>query len=106
VQLYVCYGTFKVHHSHPCANAYEALTDAGYRPKVVRAGGCYGSDPLWPRRRKIRRLTGNYKVPTLLLEDGTIIDGSQEIAAWASAHPAPGVSPARSAEPSSDPGAE
>jgi hypothetical protein len=88
MQLYVCYGTFKVHHSHPCANAYEALTEAGHRPKVVRAGGCYGSDPLWPRRRKIRRLTGNYKVPTLLLDDGTIVDGSQQIAAWASAHPA------------------
>ena len=65
MQLYVCYGTFKAHHDHPCRTAHQALTGAGHRPKVVRSGGCYGSDPLWPRRRKVRRLTGNYKVPTL-----------------------------------------
>jgi hypothetical protein len=87
MQLYVCYGTFKAHHDHPCRTAHQALTAAGHRPKVVRTGGCYGSDPLWPRRRKVRRLTGNYKVPTLCLDDGTIIDGSENIVAWATEQP-------------------
>jgi len=98
MQLYVCYGTFKVHDNHPCRNAHHALRDAGYEPKVVRTGGCYGSDPLWPRRRTVKRLTGNYKVPTLCLDDGTIIDGSEKIVAWATEHPAPqGEQPAPAA---------
>jgi hypothetical protein len=28
-------------------------------------------------------MTGNYKVPTLVLDNGTIIDGSQNILDWA-----------------------
>ena len=28
-------------------------------------------------------MTGNYKVPSLVLDDGTIIDGSQNIIDWA-----------------------
>src|SRR6266487_3263090 len=98
MQLYVCYGTFKVHHSHPCRNGHQALTDAGYQPRVVRTGGCYGSDQLWPGRRKVKRLTGNYKVPTLCLDDGTVIDGSENIMAWAAENPAPrATSPIESA---------
>jgi hypothetical protein len=33
-------------------------------------------------------LTGNRWVPTLVLDDGTVVDGSKEIAAWAAANPA------------------
>jgi len=88
VELHVCYGTFGSPDSHPCKKAYAVLTDAGYEPRVIRTGGCYGTDPLWKRRRAIKRATGNYQVPTLFLDDGTIIDGSREIAEWASAHPA------------------
>ena len=40
-------------------------------------------------RRAIKRLTGNYKVPTLFLDDGTIIDGTKRIVAWAAANPHP-----------------
>src|SRR2546422_4189323 len=72
---------------HPCAKAHRALTDAGHQPAVVRTGGCYRTDRLWSRRRAIKRLTGNYKVPTLFLEDGTIIDGTDNIVAWAAANP-------------------
>jgi glutathione S-transferase len=39
-------------------------------------------------RQEVERLTGNRMVPTLLLDDGAVIDGSHEIAAWAQAHPA------------------
>jgi hypothetical protein len=89
MQLYVCYGTFEVHDGHPCRNAHRALTAVGHRPQVVRTGGCFRSDPLWPGRRKVKRLTGNYKVPTLRLDDGTIIDGSENIVAWAAENPSP-----------------
>lgn len=46
---------------HPCNKAHKALNDAGYEPRVVRTGGCYGADPLWSGRRAIKRLTGSYK---------------------------------------------
>jgi hypothetical protein len=83
MKLYVCWGTFQTKKGHPCANAHEALVAAGHQHHVVRTGGCYRTDPFFPRRRQIRRLTGNYLVPTLELDDGTIIDGSQNVIEWA-----------------------
>ena len=83
MDLHVCYGTFGTPERHPCKKAHQALTDAGHDPRVIRTGGCYRTDPIWPRRRAIKRLTGNYKVPTLILDDGTVVDGSESIVAWA-----------------------
>ncbi len=92
MNLYVCYGTF---HSprpggHPCGNAYRALKDAGHEPEVTKT---YGLGLLpdavnGPRRREVKRLTGNSWVPTLVLDDGELVDGSQAIIAWAQANPA------------------
>jgi hypothetical protein len=81
--LYVCWGTFQTERGHPCGEAHQALVDAGYEPEVVRTGGCFRTDPLFPKRRQVRRMTGNYKVPTLVLDDGTVIDGTADIIAWA-----------------------
>lgn len=86
MELHVCYGTFDVPKNHPCKRAHDALTDAGHNPKIVRTGGCFGTDPLWSGRRKIKRLTGTYEVPTLILDDGSIIDESDSIVAWAAEH--------------------
>jgi hypothetical protein len=66
VKLYVCYGTFGGDH-HACARANGALEAAG--------------------RRMIRDLTGSYKVPTLVLDDGTVVDESQAIVDWAAENP-------------------
>ena len=88
VKLYVCYGTFGPPEKHACRKAHDALVAAGHGPDVVKTYGCFRTDPVFPGRRKIKRLTGNYKVPTLILDDGTIIDGSQNIVAWAKANPA------------------
>lgn len=96
MKLYVCYGTWKGAPrpgGHPCGVAYHALRDAGYRPEVRRAGGL-GPLPgflndLYPGRREVKRLTSNYWVPTLVADDGTVIQGSREIAEWARANPAP-----------------
>ena len=87
VRLYVCYGTFGPADHHACARAYKALEAGGHKPEVVRTYGCYGTDRLFPGRREIKRLTGTYKVPTLVLDDDTIIDESQNIVAWAIANP-------------------
>jgi Glutathione S-transferase, N-terminal domain len=94
MELFVCWGTFT--HTprpggHPCGNAFHALKDAGHDPEVTRA---YGLGPLpgflnmTPGRREVKKLTGNSWVPTLLLDDGTVVDGSHEIIEWAGANPA------------------
>ena len=86
MRLYVCYGTFGLDRRHPCARAYHALTAAGHAPPIVRTYGCYGTDRFFAGRRAIKSLTGNYKVPTLALDDGSIIDGAENIVAWAAAN--------------------
>jgi glutathione S-transferase len=90
MRLYVCYGTFGPAERHACARAHHALAEAGHAPEVVRTYGCYGTDRFFKGRREVRRLTGNLKVPTLVLDDGTVIDDSKNIAAWAAANPASG----------------
>lgn len=93
MKLYVCYGLFKSPRpgGHPCRNEHEALREAGYDPQVVKSYGL----GLFPKafnmtkgRQEVERLTGNRMVPTLVLDDGAVVDGSHEIAAWAKAHPA------------------
>ena len=94
MKLYVCWGTFPSPRpgGHPCGNAYHALLDAGHRPEVLRSYGL-GLLPAWLNRtsgrREVKELTGNQWVPTLVLDDDTVIDGSQAIVAWAQANPAP-----------------
>ena len=93
MKLYVCYGTWKPAPrpgGHPCGTAYHALRDAGYEPEVRKA---YGLGPLPafmqpPPRREVKRLTGNYWVPILVLDDDSIIEGSRQIADWARSNPA------------------
>ncbi|HTA14737.1 MAG TPA: glutathione S-transferase N-terminal domain-containing protein [Solirubrobacteraceae bacterium] len=93
MKLYVCYGLFKSPRpgGHPCRNAHEALQEAGYDPQVVKSYGL-GVLPkafnMTKGRQEVERLTGNRMVPTLVLDDGTVVDGSGKITAWAQAHPA------------------
>ncbi len=89
MKLYVCYGTFGPAARHPCARAHRALIAAGYAPEVVRTYGCYGTDRLFRGRCAVKRLTGNYKVPTLVFDDGAVVDESEKIVAWAEANPKP-----------------
>ena len=68
-----------------------ALKDAGYEPEVVKSYGLAPLPDLFNRtrgRREVSELTGDRWVPTLLLEDGTVVDGSRAIADWAGANPA------------------
>jgi len=91
MKLFVCYGTLGGER-HPCAKAHRALIAAGHQPEVVRTYGCYGTDRLFAGRREVKRLTGDYKVPTLVLDDGAIVDGSSTIAEWAAANRANALS--------------
>jgi hypothetical protein len=97
VKLYVCWGTWKPAPrpgGHPCGTAYHALHDAGHEPDVVKSYGL-GILPDSPfnqseGRKEAKRLTGSSMVPLLVLDDGEVVSGSQEIAAWAREHPAGG----------------
>ena len=99
VELYVCWGTwsgatpwpFRRAPSHPCGVAHDALTEAGYDPRVIR---CFGWEALpglfnlTPGRRRVKELTGSVVVPVLVTDDGEVVTESAEIAAWASRNPA------------------
>jgi hypothetical protein len=98
MKLYVCYGTWRPAPrpgGHPCGKAYEALNEAGYDPELKLS---YGLGPLpafmnnlSPGRREVKELTGNYWVPALVIDDGTVIQGSDKIVEWAEANPADGA---------------
>jgi hypothetical protein len=95
MKLYVCYGTWtagKPLHAHPCGEANAALRRAGHQPEVITSYGL-GVLPgvingLTRGRREVKELTGSYWVPVLVLADGTVIQGSKKIIAWAKANPA------------------
>jgi glutaredoxin len=94
MKLYICWGTFPSPRpgGHPCRNAYQALTEAGHTPELVKSYGL----TLLPDtpfnqtagRKRAKELTGKSTVPVLELDDGTAIGGSREIVAWARANPA------------------
>jgi hypothetical protein len=95
LRIYVCYGTFRPAprpNGHPCGRAYHALVDAGYKPDVIRAYGLGGLpdaiNARFPGRAEVKRLTGNMWVPVMVTDDGTVVEGSQEIVDWAQANPA------------------
>jgi glutathione S-transferase len=81
--LYVCHGDDGGPRIHPCRRVQEALREAGIRyEKVVTAHG----NPI-PFLRKgsredLRAATGETKLPTLKLADGTVITHSRGIFAW------------------------
>jgi hypothetical protein len=91
MKLYVCWGTFRSPRpgGHPCRNAHEALTDAGWDPDVEKVYGLgILGDALNPTRRKVRKLSGQNMVPVLVTDDEEVISGSDKIAKWARDNPA------------------
>ncbi|MGO9248871.1 MAG: glutathione S-transferase N-terminal domain-containing protein [Solirubrobacteraceae bacterium] len=72
---------------HPCGVAAKALDEAGHSYTVHVVGG-FKNVPLSRRgkRQEILDLTGQEDVPVLLLDDGTTVNGSGAIVAWAADH--------------------
>jgi len=95
MRIFVCWDTLATYPligEHPCGVAYHAVVDAGHEPEVVRAYGWEKLPDVFNRtsgRREVQRLTGSKLVPVLVLDDGEVVAGSQEIVAWAEANPAP-----------------
>lgn len=99
MKLYVCWGTwtgptlrpFRRADAHPCGVAHEALKNAGHDPEVIRCFGWTALPAIFnltPGRRKVKDLTGEVTVPVLVTDDGEVVAGSREIAAWARGRPA------------------
>lgn len=89
MKLYICF-TEGGPEGHPCKKAADALHAAGYKPDVEKVKGI-GFLPKAFRntagRRKVSELTGNHHVPTLVLDNGSVVDGSQNIMDWAAKNP-------------------
>ena len=94
MKLYACWGTFQTPRpgGHPCHNAHAALREAGHEPEVELVRGL-GVGPrflhwMTDGRKRVERLTGQRAVPVLVTDADEVISGSEEIIAWAEAHPA------------------
>ena len=96
MKIYHCWGTFPVRWprrgaswrpgAHPCKRAYDALRDAGHAPDVARVYGFAALPDITRGRRAVKRLTGASFVPVLALDGGEVVQGSDDIVAWARAN--------------------
>ncbi|MEA2208724.1 MAG: Glutathione S-transferase, N-terminal domain [Solirubrobacteraceae bacterium] len=81
--LYVCHGDEKGPRMHPCRRVQEALHEAGIEYRKVRAA--HGSPIPFLRkgsREELREATGDTKLPTMKLSDGTVLTHSRPILDW------------------------
>lgn len=93
MKLYICWMTAQTPRpgGHPCANALEALEEAGHHPEIQKSYGWKVLPDFMNRtkgRQEVKKLTGKLDVPVLVLDDGEVVAGSKEIVEWAAAHPA------------------
>jgi glutathione S-transferase len=81
--LFVCHGDDSGPRVHPCRRVQEALRAKGIAYDKVIAG--HGSPIPFLRkgsREDLKAATGDTKLPTLKLADGTVITHSRSILDW------------------------
>ena len=81
--LWVCHGDMEGPRFHPCRRVQEALLGAGIEyDKVI--GGHGHPIPFLRKgsRDELREATGDEKLPTLVLADGTVIHHAKAILKW------------------------
>jgi hypothetical protein len=81
--LFVCDGDMEGPRFHPCRRGQEARQEAGIDyDKVI--GGHGHPIPFLRKgsRDELREATGDTKLPTLKLADGTVIKHGKEILRW------------------------
>ena len=84
-RLFVCHGDDGGPRIHPCRRVQESLRAGGIEYEKVIAG--HGHPIPFLRkgsREDLRRETGDTKLPSLKLSDGTVLTHSRAIIAWAS----------------------
>ena len=82
--LYVCHVGTKMPRLHPCAKADAALTEAGvaHETTVYGQGRPFGIG-TGGTRADLKEISGQEKLPVLVLPGGEVIAGSKPIIAWA-----------------------
>ncbi len=81
--LWVCDGDMEGPRFHPCARVQTAFQEAGIEYDKVFGG--HGNPIPFLRkgsRDELREATGDEKLPTLVLADGTVIHGGKAILKW------------------------
>lgn len=85
--LYVCNIDDGGPPPHACKRAQRALRSAGHVfDKVIAARGIPFGLFTTGRRPQLKAMSGQEKLPVLRLPDGTTVNGSSEIIAWAKEH--------------------
>lgn len=83
--LFVCHGDDGGPRVHPCRRVQEALREAGIEyERVIAAHGHPIPFLRKGSRDQLREATGDTKLPTLKLTDGTVIKHSRAILDWIS----------------------
>ncbi len=82
--LYVCSVDQRGVKVHPCRQAHIALTEAGHpHDKVVFDKGHPFGLFTTGKRPELKKMSGQEKLPVLVLPDGHAICGGKNIVAWA-----------------------
>jgi glutathione S-transferase len=82
--LYVCHIDEGGPPPHACKRAARALRDGGHEfDKVIFDRGRLFGLFTTGRRPKLKEISGQEKLPVLVLDDGTVISGSANIRQWA-----------------------
>ena len=85
--LYVCHIDEGGPKPHACRRVQNALRAAGHDfDKVIFAKGIPFGLFTKGRRPELKAMSGQEKLPVLQLADGTTINGSASIIAWAQSH--------------------
>jgi len=86
--LYVCHVDDGGPPPHACRRAQRALRDAGHDfEKVVYGKGHPFGLFTKGRRPELKQMSGQEQLPVLKLPDGTFVNRSAAIIAWAKANP-------------------
>jgi hypothetical protein len=89
--LYVCHIDEGGPPPHACKRVQRALRSTGHDfEKIIAGRGIPFGLFTTGRRPQMKQLSGQEKLPVLQLPDGTTVNGSANIIAWARDH-APGV---------------
>jgi glutathione S-transferase len=81
--LFVCHGDQSGPKMHPCRRVQEAMQAAGIEyEKVIAAHGSPIPFLRKGSRDELREATGDKKLPTLKLPDGTVLTHSRDILSW------------------------
>ncbi len=85
--LYVCHIDEGGPKPHACRRAQAALRDSGHDfEKIVFAKGIPFGLFTKGRRPELKAISGQEQLPVLVLPDGSTVNGSAKIIAWARAN--------------------